>query len=349
MTKCTRRPALIVVLAVVVIAKCSNAVLAQSADSGDVRIIWFQPETRTIHPGDVAISQLAIHNYGTESRLVWIGYSVSDPDGQWFDIEPDSITVRSGETSPTHRMDWRVPANPLPTAGAYRTVMAVWNAQPGTPGARRLATADLRDTFRVQWDGESIVENPTGLWRATRHRLGRGSMKPENVLVTGAGFQLRLKARSCDGAELRSYARFSSGNLIARIRTPNAPGSLSALFLFAGESGGNDEIDIEIYNDGSRKATLTSWIDGEKQRKADVRLPFDPAAGFHEYAILRSTQSLQLLADHKSLALWTGGYSRGPMHALLSAWFPSWLDCRPPADDAVLSVDWIRLPGDAGK
>ncbi len=174
-------------------------------------------------------------------------------------------------------------------------------------------------------------------------------MRPENVLVAGEGFELRLSANSCDGAELRSTARVSSGALVARMKTPDAPGSLSALFLFSGESGGNDEIDIEIYNDGSRKATLTSWIADEKRRKADVTLPFDPAADYHEYAILRSTTAVEIFADGKSLARWTGGYSRDPMHALASAWYPSWLECPARSTDAALSLKSIRLPADDGR
>ena len=316
---------------------------AQLSDSQTVQIVSFHPDTRTLRPGDTANSELVLRNYGRNARQVWIGYSILDPDGRWFDIPAHSVTLDPGETSSPQTKHWRVPQEPPPAVGTYRVVMAVWTAPPGAEGAQRLATADRRNAFRVQWDGGPLIDEPGGVWRAAEHRLGRGRMRPEQVLVSGAGFRLRLLATSCDGAEVRTIEHYHFGEYSARLKTPDAPGSLSAFFLYADVSGGNDEIDIEIYNDGTRQATLTAWVEGKKTRKAVVPLPFDPAAEHHNYTIRWLAKELVMLADGVRIGRWTGGYPRRPMRVIANVWWPVWLPCDPPATDRELSAEWIRL------
>jgi len=316
---------------------------AQLPDSQTVRIVSFHPDTRTLRPGDTARSDLVLRNYGRTTRQVWIGYSILDPDGRWFDIPAHSVTLGPGETSPPQTKEWRVPQDPPPAAGTYRVVMAVWTALPGAEGAQRLATADRRDSFRVQWDGGPLIDEPGGVWRASEHRLGRGRMRPEQVVASGEGFRLRLLATRCDGAEVHSIERYSFGEYSARLKTPDAPGSLSAFFLYADVSGGNDEIDIEINNDGTRQATLTAWVAGRKTRKTVVHLRFDPAAAHHDYTIRWLAKELVVLADGVRISRWSGGYPRRPMRVIASVWWPAWLPCDPPATDRELSAEWIRL------
>ncbi len=326
----------------------ATALDAQMVDSA-IHLVAFIPETKTLRPGEAAVSQIVLRNGGSDPRVVWLGYSVADPDGRWFDIAPDRVVLKAGEVSAQPKQ-WSVPVRPTPVSGNYRVIMAVWSAPPGSEGARRLLKADRRDAFRVQAEGAALVDEPKGIWRATEHSLGRGRMRAERVLVSGAGYKLRLSEGSCDGAELRTVDRYSYGEYSARIRAPAAPGSLSAFFLYSGVRGENDEIDIEIYNDGSRLATITSWVAGEKKRKRDVRLSFDPSAGFHDYSILWWEKELVVSADGVQLARWTGGYARAPMHVLASAWYPSWLECEPLVSDRELLVEWIHLsPQDSAR
>lgn len=316
---------------------------AQVLDSQTVRIVSFHPDTRTLRPGDTATSELLLRNYGPAARQVWIGYSVMDPDGHWFDIPADSVRLGPGETSPPEIKTWRVPEQPPPAAGTYRVVMAVWTAPPGTTGAQRLATADRLDAFRVQWEGGPLIDQPGGVWRAAEHRLGRGRMRPEQVLVSGQGFRLQLLPMSCNGAEVRTVERYALGEYSARLKTPDAPGSLSAFFLYADVRGGNDEIDIEIKNDGTRQATLTVWVEGRETRKTALRLPFDPASDYHDYTIRWLATELVVLADGVPISRWSSGYPRQPMRVVASAWWPAWLRCEPPATERDLSVEWIKL------
>ena len=316
---------------------------AESAGNGlapAVEIVGFRPESRTLAAGAAAVSEIVVRNGSDRERVVWIGYSVQDPAGQWYDVPAHPVTLAPGEESAPQRKGWTPPSDPSPLPGAYRVVMAVWSAEPGSTGAERLAAADRKLAFRLAPPDSA----PAGAaWQPGGHALGRGRVRPQNVIASGAGFRLRLPAGRCDGAEVRSGDRVSYGEYSARMRTPHAPGSLSALFLYQDVPGGNDEIDLEIYNDGSRRALLTSWIAGKAVREARLELPFDPAAAVHEYTIRWSPREIVFLADGAVLRRFTSGIPASPMRVMANAWWPTWLECEAQAIDRELLLESLRL------
>jgi beta-glucanase (GH16 family) len=133
------------------------------------------------------------------------------------------------------------------------------------------------------------------------------------------------------------------------MRAPHAPGSLSAFFLYADTPGGNDEIDIEIHNDGTHRAILTSWVAGRETRSAEIGLPFDPAAAMHTYTIRWQAAGLTFLADGKELAAWKGRYPRDPMRVMANVWWPVWLTCTPLESDRELIIESLTLAPAAAK
>lgn len=305
--------------------------LAAPAAAQEVEIASFAPERRSLAPGDSAASAVVVRNAGRVARRVWVGYSVQGPGGEWFDVPAREMAL-AARGQARARLAWPVPPG---AGGEYRVVMAVWSAPPGTAGARRLASADREDAFRVA--GGAVA------WQAARHTLGRGALLPGGVLRRGEGFRLTLPRGTCDGAEVRTSARFQYGEYTARMRTPVAPGSLSAFFLYQDVRGGNDEIDIEILNDGSRRILLTTWVAGRKAQEATLRLPFDPSAAHHDYTIRRDERSVSFLADGVVLRRWTSGVPGSAMRVVANAWWPTWLSCAPPGADQALDIEWIRL------
>ncbi|MBA2688171.1 MAG: family 16 glycosylhydrolase [Gemmatimonadaceae bacterium] len=324
----------------------SSTTRAQSTDSPNVSIAGFSTSGGTLHPGDSAVSRVTLRNHGNSSARVWVGYSVADPDGQWFDVPSHPVTLGPRQESLETKI-WIVPTNPLPEPGAYRVVMAVWSSRPEDGEGRRLASTERRGAFTVAWKG-SLANEPPGLWHAAGHRVGRGRMRADHVVASRNGFILRLPATSCDGAEVRTRERYLYGEFAARMKTPDAPGSLSALFLYESAGDESDEIDIEIYNDGSRRALLTAWTGGKTTRSASIVLGFDPAAGYHDYVIRWSKKDLVFLADGVSLARWTRDYPRRPMRVIANVWWPKWLPCVESPATRELSIEWVRLsPGQA--
>ncbi len=323
---------------------CGRSTRAQSIESPSVMIVGFSPQGGTLHPGDSAVSSVKLRNPANSPVRVWVGYSVADPEGQWFDVPSRPVTLGPRQES-IERAIWIVPTNPLPEPGAYRVVMAVWSSSPGDGDGRRLASTERRSAFTVAWKG-SLANVLPELWHAAGHTVGRSRMRADHVLAVGNGFTLRMPAKSCDGAEVRTRELYRYGEYAARMKTPDAPGSLSALFLYESAGDASDEIDIEIYNDGSRRALLTAWTGGKTTQSKSVLLGFDPAAGYHDYVIRWSKKDLVFLADGVPLVRWTKGYPRRPMRVIANVWWPKWLPCEVSPAMRELSIEWIRLSPD---
>lgn len=303
-----------------------------------VRILGFEPETRTLVPGQSAVSALIVEHDGAEPRRVWVGYSVQSPAGDWYDVPPLPVELAARSRSDVVRLEWRVP--PEVPAGAYRIVMAIWSARPGDADAERLASVDRRNSFRV----ESVprVFGPGNAWHPGDHRLGRVRVLAPLASAVDDGFRLRLSPNGCDGAEARTNDWYVHGRFEARMRTPRAPGSISAFFLYADNPAGSDEVDIEILNDGTRRAILSVWLEGAAGHSAEVKLPFDPADGVHRYAIEWRAAEVALYADDSRLARWTTRLPAAPMRAMVNVWWPTWLTCAP-GPGLELVVDGVRI------
>ena len=106
---------------------------------------------------------------------------------------------------------------------------------PGTGGGE--SSAPAVDEFYT-WN--------TSEWLASKHSLGRGWLDPGNVSHADGVLDITV---ADGGGEIQSASRVQYRSIEARIRTPNAPGSLSAFFLYEFVQRWNDEIDIEILND----------------------------------------------------------------------------------------------------
>ena len=273
--------------------------------------------------GDTVYSSVVVVNTSTLPHTFWIGYSVQDPGGEWHDVSPVTVRLRPGETSSPQMLRWAVPPSPGAVSGSYRAVMAVWDGRPGA-ASRRLDDVDLTAAFQVGSAGPPSPGVVT--WHAGDHPLGRGRVSPANV-VLGEPILLRLPGGSCDGAEIRSDGRYREGIYRIRMRTPLAPGSLSAFFLYEDVRDGNDEIDIEIPNDGSRRVLLNTWVGGRHTNEVERLLPFDPTAGYHEYAIELREGSVRFLADGALLHELTSRLPTRPMRLLANLWWPRWMEC----------------------
>jgi endo-1,3-1,4-beta-glycanase ExoK len=180
---------------------------------------------------------------------------------------------------------------------------------------------------------------------ASSHALGRGRFDPASAAWTGDGLRLTLPAGRRDGAEVASVDRYAGGVFRARLRAADAPGSLTAFFLYEGVPGErNDEVDVEIFNDATRRLWLTTWADGERTHHAGHALPFDPRAALHEYAIeWRPGEVARFSVDGREMESWTAGIPTRPMKLLASAWWPAWMDGGVIEEDRFALVESIEV------
>ncbi len=180
-------------------------------------------------------------------------------------------------------------------------------------------------------------------WIAGDHPLGRGWLDPANVSHESTTLFLALPAGSYDGAEIRSASRVRFRNVEVRLRSPSAPGSISAFFLYELAPRRNDEIDIEILNEGtdSGQILFTTWVGGRQTNHIAKTLPFDPATGFHDYRIEWSRERVRFLVDGGLMQEWTTGVPRDAMYVMSNAWWPTWLSGPTPGTPRLHEIDRI--------
>lgn len=71
------------------------------------------------------------------------------------------------------------------------------------------------------------------------------------------------------------------------------------------------EIDVEIYNDSSRRIMFTTYSGGRQTHTATKRLPFDPTAGYHTYAFRYDEDLARFTVDGNTMQTWKTGVPRG--------------------------------------
>ena len=185
-------------------------------------------------------------------------------------------------------------------------------------------------------DGDSdapLVENfdlwDPSAWIPGDHPLGLGFFKPENVSHRGTKLLLTLPAGGYNGAEIKSASPVQFRDVEVRLRTPRAPGSISAFFLYEFVQSKNDEIDIEIFNDGSRQILFTTWVDGVQENSVQHTLPFDPAVRSHNYRIEWSSSQVRFLVDGVLMHEWAGAGTedvpQDAMYVMSNVWWPTWM------------------------
>lgn len=178
-----------------------------------------------------------------------------------------------------------------------------------------------------------------------------GRLDPENVAVTGDGrLRITSPAETLDGGAIRSESLYRYGTYRARLKAPDAPSSIAAFFLYATPDY-EKEIDIEIYNDGSRRVMFSVYSptygpDGNLVKKPTrtqtKKLPFDPSVGFHEYRFDFYPQEVTFYVDGEPMQSWSEGLPGEPMNVWVNTWFPDWLSGERPRADRYTYVDWIE-------
>lgn len=164
----------------------------------------------------------------------------------------------------------------------------------------------------------------TARWSKGDHNLGRSYLDPANVSVSGGNLQIKLPARSLEGGEILTNGLKGYGSYSARMRLPYAPSSITGFFLYKSPDY-ESEIDIEIYNDSTRRIMFTTYAGGAQTHTETMQLPFDPTAGFHDYRFDYASGSVSFYADGRLMKTWTDGIPQTPMYLMVNTWFPSWL------------------------
>jgi len=193
---------------------------------------------------------------------------------------------------------------------------------------------------------DGFVSFDTARWSKGNHTLGRSYLDPANVSVSGGNLRIALPARTFEGGEILTNELHGYGSYSARMKLPNAPGSITGFFLYRAPDY-EREIDIEVYNDATRRIMFNTYAGGRQTHTRTVQLPFDPTTGFHEYRFdylkgaSTGATSVAFYVDGQKMKAWNTGIPRTSMHLMLNTWFPTWLDGRRPKKTAYTYVDSI--------
>jgi hypothetical protein len=96
-------------------------------------------------------------------------------------------------------------------------------------------------------------------WSKGDHDLGRSSLDPNNVDVRVGNLMMKLPARTLNGGEIASTDLYGQGTYVARIKVPNSLSSITGFFLYEPPDYAS-EIDVEIYNDTSRRIMFSTYV-----------------------------------------------------------------------------------------
>lgn len=218
-------------------------------------------------------------------------------------------------------------------------------AAPDATGPVVLTTADpilLNARPGVGFDDDFATLDPSR-WSVREHPLGRGWFRAANVVSLPGTVHLIHPAGTLDGGEISTVAQYGYGTYEARMRTPVAPGTISAFFLYEGVEP-TDEIDIEIFNDGSRRIMFTVWTAGVEKYNVIQTLPFDPSAGVHSYRIEYARGVVRFAVDGVVYQEWSHktNIPRSAMYLMANTWWPVWIGGDPRPADAALEIEGIR-------
>ncbi len=279
--------------------------------------------------------EIEVENFAPAAREIWLGYSFRTPDGSWHDIPARSLHVEA-ESSQKAAISEEVLVRDGAEEGNYLFVAAIWDKPPDDE-ATRLSSSRKRKTIYSDSDGELKQEaarpeedlalefSGYDFYKAT-HRLGRGRLRPQNVKLEDDLIKISSPPASFQGGEIRTRKLFGYGSYQLKLKTDYAPGSFSAFFLYEDVKQGNDEIDIEIYNDGSRQIDFVTFVEGDKTNYKSAELSFDPAADYHEYRIDYQPDLIEFYVEDELLASFARELPSASMKIMVNHWWPSWLE-----------------------
>ncbi len=210
------------------------------------------------------------------------------------------------------------------TVGAMQLVLFA-----GTAAAQEVSFSDGFDFF------------DTNRWSEENHWLGRSYLSPSNVDTSEGNLRIKIPARSLNGGEIRSNGLYQCGSYNARMRLPYAPSSITGFFLYKAPDY-ESEIDVEMYDDSSRRIMFTTYAGGSQTHTETMLLPFDPTTGFHDYRFDYATDSITFYVDGQAMKTWSGGVPTTSMHLMVNTWFPSWLEGRKQKKTVYTYVDSIQ-------
>ncbi len=328
-----------------------------------VKIIKFEPVYGEYKCLDMIFSSVVFKNISDSSVEVWLGHSVRDSGREWHDADYHGpFALAPGACAGPLNISWQAPDDGSFASGSFLARIAVWSAPPGADGSFRYDFADREKAFYVSNHNRmKTFKLSTYTFKATpdcfKPQGNRGKLVWKNVSrnESDGGIKFVFNKNSFNGGEAGSERFFSYGLFEAEIKTARMPKPIKAItgfFLFDPET--EDEITLEIFNDGSHRLWLSAFIGGRQSAHLEKILPFDPSENFNTYAIDYNIDKIQFFINGQAAGSFinqTGAVitpRNKNMKIYFNSWFPSWKQFKPlleidtPAETGVTKIKNLK-------
>ena len=308
------------------------------------RIIDFSPASGSYRCGDKVASSITFKNSSGEKKSFWVGYSVCDASAAWHDAPyTGPVVLSAGSDSGPVKLFWNVPDDDSFPSGNFRVRIALWNAPPDSKAPARYLFIDREKAFYVlNANLEKVFTLGVISFKPTpdtsKPVRNRGKLLFKNVSYDKSEARIAFHAEKFDGGQIESGQTFSYGTFSIELKTCRAAKSVTGFFLY--DPVNEDEITMEIFNDGSRRLWLTSYMaSGDPLEKIEFILPFDPSETYHSYAISYREKKITFYAGGAIAGTIENSENKkkvpagSKMKIMVNSWFPGWNDFKPFSDD----------------
>lgn len=330
-----------------IINSCDKGPIVPPAETKvTAAIVGFSVPSGSFYSGNTITNSIEIKNTGNTRWKFWIGCSVRDKSGVWFDVPADTVTLSPSEVSKQINMAWRIPTDKLIVSGSYLSRVAIWKSDPSASGAVQLAMDEISDAFDAFNFIDDFNSFDNSRWIISNKLTpGFGRFNTSNIIVEGGILSVKFPKLTKDGGEIKTNApaKYKYGSYRASIKTPLLlPGTYTTFFMY--ESTNLDEIDIEIWNDGTGRVDFNTWVKGVQKFSSQITLAFNPGAQFHEYRIDYYPNEVSFWIDNVKLRS-TTDISQIPTtmsNIYLSGWWPKWMTGDVATTDNFAQYEWIK-------
>lgn len=293
-------------------------------------------------PNDLIDIEIKILNPQKTKAVVFLGHSISSPINEWFDLPVTRVELPSNNTK---TLKISLDRNDLVfkklISGSYSCVFALWTEPPSSSLASRINEKRISNAFRIYSKVENFNLLRDDIWFSRNGKLGRSNLENSNVGTSNDKLTIKLPGRTLNGGEIQSIDMVHYGSYEISMLLPDSPSSITGFFLYKAPDF-HHEIDIEVFNSKEGKVLLTSYSKGKKRNEAILPLNFNPTSSFNRYRIDYYPDKLSFYINDFLIQTWSNGFSKEPMHLMVNAWYPVWLEGIAPSQDKYLIVDWIR-------
>lgn len=299
--------------------------------------------SKTKYFGEAIRSSLTIE-WVEEPFELWIGQSIQDASGQWYNFEPSQVDSHVSDADQTQEIQSEsVPEDDTLLSGPQTHVISLWDSSPDEEGAVQLFTASTKEEVLLYSKKETFDQWPeTQGWTDADHQIGETRFDPGRIVAHDEkGIVITMTPGGETSGEIRTVDPVSYGSYEIAMTVPDNPGTLTGFFLY-GSPDYDHEIDIEVMNDTRGEIWLTTYADGKEQHAYKEEHAIDPTDGLHTYRIDYFPDYTAFSLNGEELARFTDGYSHEPMQLMVNYWTPTWLDETPADEETNLYIHWIN-------